>query len=109
MDATQETFPRSATTTAGAPVGAMFRATLVVTRGSRSYVEAGTVRKGRRATDALLHVRSDHMAVVGIVPRYIMMVAGRKRSLNVGSEHNLHCGDPTRTVRIRIDLLERLC
>lgn len=110
MDATtQEQFPQPVTTTAGAPVGAMFRAMLIVTRGSRSYAEAGRVAKGRTASAALLNVRADHVAVVGIVPRYIMMIAGRKRTVVVGREYNVHNGDPTRSVRIRIDAMDRLC
>lgn len=103
-----QALPRSVTTTAGAPINATFHCSVTITRGSRSYPEAGAIPKGRRASGVIMIVKADHVEVTGAVPRYLMMVAGRKRTLCVNREYNLHQGDPTRNVRIRIDAMERL-
>lgn len=103
-----EVFPQPVSSTVGAGVNATFHCAITIVRGSKAYPEAGRIVKGMRSSGAVLIVRADHIAAAAVVPRYLLMVAGRKRTLVVGREYNLHNGDPTRSVRIRIDAMERL-
>lgn len=100
--------PLTVSTTAGAKPGATFHCAMTIVRGSRAYPEAGRLTKGQRTSGAIIMIRTDHAAVAGIVPRYLVMFAGRRRTVNVGHEYNVHHGDPTRSVRVRIDSMERL-